>query len=272
MYALDFSYAEHYLSDFGFIVCDFNGSSGVQVANPGCQISFNRVSRHGGRRYGLASTNYTECIHTTFDICKNPELYEKDDMEITSDEYRSLMRWLNRHEFHEFRVLDEIDRYKEPCYYNASFNVSKISIGEILYGLRLSMETDSPYAYGEEIKSVFDYVYGTEVHTLKDVSDEVGSIYPEVIITCNANGDLQITNDMENCITQIKGVSTGEVVTLHGDTQIIETSYNSHDVCDDFNYEFLRIGNTYGSNLNNISATLPCQITIRYRPIIKETP
>lgn len=82
MYALDFSYAEHYLSDFGFIVCDFNGSSGAKVANPGCQITFDKVSRHGGRRYSLASTRYTECIQTTFDICKDPEIYIDDDKEI----------------------------------------------------------------------------------------------------------------------------------------------------------------------------------------------
>lgn len=272
MYALDFSYAEHYLSDFGFIVCDFNGSSGAKVANPGCQITFNKVSRHGGRRYSLASTRYTECIQTTFDICKDPEIYIDDDKEITSDEFRDLMRWLNRHEFHEFYVFEERDPNKESCYFNASFNVSKIFVGEVLVGLRLSMETDSPYAHGEEREFTFDYVDGTEVNTLMDVSDEIGSIYPDVIITCNADGDLTVANEFTDCVIQIKGVTAGEVITLHGDTQIIETSLDSHDIADDFNYEFLRIGNTYEENLNKITANLPCNIVIKYRPIIKETP
>ena len=30
MFALDFEYDGRYLSDYGFIICDFNGSSGAE--------------------------------------------------------------------------------------------------------------------------------------------------------------------------------------------------------------------------------------------------
>jgi len=61
-------------------------------------------------------------------------------------------------------------------------------------------------------------------------------------------------------------------ITLDGDTHIITTTYTSHDVCNDFNYEFFRIGNTINNRNNRISVSLPCNVVIKYTPIIKDTP
>lgn len=99
MRAIDFEYDNQYLSDYGFIICDFNFSSGANEVDAGSTITFNKISRHSGKRYGLSSTQYDECITTSFDICKNPDIYDPEDMEISNDEYRDIMRWLNRREF-----------------------------------------------------------------------------------------------------------------------------------------------------------------------------
>lgn len=44
-----------------------------------------------------------------------------------------------------------------------------------------------------------------------------------------------------------------------------------HDIVNDFNYDWFSIGNTYESQENVVTATMPCEMTIRYRPIWKDT-
>ena len=128
MYALDFEYDGQYLSDYGFIICSFSGSSGADTVSAGSTVTFNKVSRHSGKKYGLTSTQYDECIEATFCIGKDPSVYGKDSMQITNDEYRDLMRWLNRREFLKFQLLGGDDYDGETCYYEASFNIGKIKI------------------------------------------------------------------------------------------------------------------------------------------------
>lgn len=272
MYAIDFEYDGQCLSDYGFIICQFDASSGVTVADAGSKITFNKVSRNQGRNYSLTSTRYDECIQTTFDICKNPDLYKYEYREITNNEYRTLMRWLNRREFLKFHMLDEKIEDKDDCYFNVSFNISKIKIFEKLYGLRLTLESDKPFGYGQKQSVSLNFSDSSELKILNDVSDEIGYIYPNMKITCNANGDLSIFNALENCTMVIKNCSVGEIITIDGETQTIATSYNSHDICNDFNYEFFRIGNTIDNRSNLISVSKPCQVIIEYTPIIKDTP
>lgn len=150
MYALDFEYDGQYLSDYGFIICNFDGSSGMETVSAGSSVTFNKVARHSGKKYGLTSTQYDECIEATFCIGKDPAVYGKDNMQITNDEYRDLMRWLNRREFLKFQLLGGDDYDGETCYYEASFNIGKIKIAEVLYGMELTMETNKPFGYGQE--------------------------------------------------------------------------------------------------------------------------
>lgn len=270
MYALDFEYDGQYLSDYGFIICDFDSSSGAATADAGSKISFNTVSRNYGKQFSLQSATYDECIETTFAICKNPDVY--DDLQITNDEYRDLVRWLNRREFLKFQVLDEDDKDRETCYYEASFNIEKVKISEILYGLNLTMITNKPFGYGQE-QSVHWIVNDVErAYLLSDISDEIGYIYPDMEITITKDGDLIIYNELEDSRMSIKNCTVGEVITIKGDAQIITTSVPSHKICNDFNFEFLKIGNTINNRNNRITFSLPCRINFTYNPVIKDSP
>lgn len=270
MYALDFEYDGLRLSDFGFIICDFNASSGANIVSAGSKITFNTVSRNKGKNYSLSGTQYDECIQTTFDICKNPDLY--DDLKITRDEYKDLKRWLNRHEFLKFQLLNEEDIEYEFRFYEASFNIDKVNINETLYGIELTMETNKPFGYGMEKTISWDMEDTSKVYTLIDTSDEIGYIYPSMVITCKSSGDLSIHNENEDCTMTIENCSAGEVITIDGDILDVKSSLNSHHVYDDFNFEFFRIGNTLRNRENKISTTLPCTLEIKYNPIIKDTP
>lgn len=269
MYAIDFEYDGRYLSDYGFIICDFNASSDANIVSSGSKLKFNTVAHNRGKKYSLTSTQYDECIQTTFDICKNPDLY--DDLEISTEEYRNIVRWLNRQKFLKFRVFDD-ENELEPCYYEASFNISKVKISEILYGIELEMITNSPFGIGKEQYKSYDFQDTAKEYILKDMSDEIGYIYPTISITCYEDGDLTIYNDITNTRMTIANCLTDEVITIDGNTHSITTTKSSHDVYNDFNYDYFKIGNTINNRSNKISVSLPCKIELRYSPIIKNSP
>lgn len=272
MYAIDFNYDGVFLSDFGFIICDFEPSDGANVSDNGAAIEFNKVSHDSGKKWGLASTKYGSCIQTTFDICKDPEITEHGEMWITDDEYRDIVRWLNRREFRRLYFIYDDLQNRDVRYYNASFNVSKIKISEVLYGIRLTMETDKPFGYGKEIRLSWHVDDITKEYVLKDLSDEIGNLLPDIKITCQQSGDLTITNSNNSSPTVIKNCTTGEIITINGSTQIIQTSLSSHAIQNDFNFEFFKISNTLSDRSNRITFSLPCDVEIVYSPIIKDTP
>ena len=271
MNAIDFEYDNQYLSDYGFIICDFNASSGADTISAGSNLTFNTVPKNRGRQYSLASTQYDECITVTFDICKNPETHEEAEMELSSDECRDLMRWLNRREFLKFQVLYDEPDY-DSCTYNASFNVSKIVIAEKVVGLELEMTSDKPFAYGQERYVKLNIIDTSKAYNVIDSSDDIGFITPNMVITCNSAGDLEISNSFCDCTLLIKNCTAGEIITIDGENLLISSSLDTHQIYNDFNFEFLKIGNNYYTSVNPIKSNLACTIEISYNPIIKQTP
>ncbi len=277
MYACDFEYDGQRLSDYDFIICEFEAVNGIVLTETGSNISFEKVAKRNGDEFSIVSANYTDCIKTTFDICKNPDSTSYTDGFITTSEFREIMRWLNRKEFLKLRIIDE-ENDVEPYFFNASFNVQKIKINDKLFGIRLNMETDKPFAYGETISQKFTISsLSNPVRTMENVSDEIGYIYPYIKIKCNAAGTLSITNDMASCEDEdaytmtINNCSVGEEIVIDGNSQIITTSILSHNICNDFNYKFFRIGNTFSERINAITFSNLCEMTIQYNPIIKNT-
>ncbi len=269
MNAVDFQYDGQYLSDYGFMICEFDGSNGVDNVATSANITFDKVPMFNGRKQSLVNAKFDECISFEFDICKDPDYH--DDLYLTSDEYRDLARWLNRNQFLQLCIFDNEEDY-EPCYFNASFNIEKIKIGERVCGMRLYVETDSPYAHGKEITIVRDFVEGDMTEIISDLSDDIGFIYPSLKITCKASGNLVLTNETYGVATEIKGCKANEVITINGETLIVESDDSSHDIYDSFNYEFFVIGNTLNDRKNTLSVSIPCTVEIKYKPIIKDLP
>ena len=267
MYALDFEYDGQCLSDYGFIICDFNSTSGANVISAGSKITLNTVSRNKGRKRSITSVQYDGYIQTVFDICKNPDIHGTD-LIITNEEFRDLMRWLNRKRFLRFQFLREGFFEYDACFYNATFNIEKIEINCMLCGLRLTMETDMPYGYG--VDRYDRLTYGN--NSIYVYGDEIGYIYPNMSIICNGNGDLIVSNNTYGGSMVIKNCRYGEVITIDGETRIIQSSLSSHAIYNDFNYDFFKLGNDFNNRINSISVNMPCTIDITYKPVIKDAP
>lgn len=318
MKAYNFEYAGKTLEQFGMILCQFGGSKGLDTVADGAEINFTTVPVMGGLKHNLTSSQYEECLETTWQICKHS--CNGDIQEITPIEHRNITSWLCRKKFLKLKIFDEANI---DLYHDAIINVSKIELDGKLMGLELSVTTNRPFALKEprtititceEGKEVYgwekyqtdpeiiklgyvtstnanaypqgkvdadgniiegehtdgyQYVTVGQVYTksINDTSYEEGFIYPYTEIIVKSDGDLRIHNSIENRETYIANVCTGEVITM--DYPIIKSSDSSHNIQNDFNWNFFRVANTYENSRNDLVVTLPCSIKIKYSPIVK---
>ena len=264
MKALDFEYDGYLLSDFGFMICSF-GDKGLETISNGSKISFNTTPIFNGSKSLLTQVSYDENIECNFAICKNPCVTASGDVEpITATEESQIMRWLNRKRFLKFRVLQ--DGY-EDIYFNGSFNIDKYVLDGNVYGFELAFTSDRPYAIYDSI--VYNFTISTENgnYVINDISDEIGYIYAKMKIKCLSSGNLIINNSIENRDTVIKNCTQNEIITL--DYPIIQSTLISHKLQNDFNFNFVRIANTYENTLNKLTFSLPCEVQLSYNPIKK---
>lgn len=261
MKAYDFEYAGIRLSDRGFIICSF-GEKGLETISDGSQISFNTVPTLGGAKHELTSTAYEDCLETTIQICKTP--CNNNVMELSDTEYRQLKKWLSRKRFLKFKILSEsyID-----LYFEAMFNISRIEIDGRLYGLELEVKTNRPYALKDlQIINIKNSVQNGK-HSINDTSHEEGYIYPHTEIIITQSGNLNIHNAIEDRDTYIANCVAGEIITM--DYPVIQSSDSSHNIQNDFNWNFFRVANTFENSRNDLTISLPCSIKVEYSPIVK---
>lgn len=264
MVANDFEYDGLLASDFGFCICRIsNHISGVDTITAGAELNFNQVGINGGSRFEFSNTTYDSPLETTFQICK------QDYQFITLEERREIARWLSRKEPHLFRVCDPDHEMYDDIVYEGSFNLRNLYLEGNVIGIELHFKSIHPYALHKKITKKFIFKEGRLSCRLVDISDQEGYIYPDLLtIKCKAAGELTIKNSLEvNRIFKMKNVRENEILTF--DSSLNFTSTAHPNVQDDFNYTYFRIANIYKNNINLITVSLPCEMTIEYTPIIK---
>lgn len=255
----DFEYDGLKLSDMGYIVCKF-GTQGLETITNGSQITFNTVPIFYGKKNYVTSAKYEECLEATFQICKNP--CDNKLLSISVNEERDIMSWLNRKTYHKFKILE--DAYLD-LFFNSSFNISRIEMNGQLYGFELKMKTDTPFAYREPLIIEWNITNVNQSKVLFDLSDEEGFIYPETEIEVLQDGDFSIHHKQENRDLFISNCSKGEIIKLN----YPEISSTGDKIQNRFNWNFLRIINTFKNKENELVFSLPCNIRIKYNPFIK---
>lgn len=265
MYAMDFTYDGRNLSDFGWIIGNFTvDNSGFRIVDYGSQLQFNMVKPIGSDKWRMYASSYSNYLTVTFQVGKIS--CENGAEEVLVEEYREMMRWLNRKDFHDFYIRQP---GYERIHYEGSFNVQPIQFGGRVYGMELTLITNRPYGLGETQN--LSYLIESEKgqFMIYDISDEVGHLYPDMIITCNQSGDLELYNNIEDRSMLIKNCSAGEIINVFGEAKILTSTLTSHAVYNDFNYKFFRLANTESTRENVITVSIPCQIDITYMPIRK---
>lgn len=136
-------------------------------------------------------------------------------------------------------------------------------------GIIIYPEGDIEPSYSP-VESSHYYVYKDEknVASINNLSHEEGYIYPYTEITILQDGNLNIYNLLEDRNTTINNCTSGEVITM--DYPLIQSSISSHSIQNDFiDWNFFRIASTYDDSRNDLVTSIPCEIKIKYSPIVK---
>ena len=254
------------LSGKHYIICNFDGNTGETTSN--VPLTFNRVSYNDGVNFGLISASYANSFEYTFDICLDPQLY--DSRIIGYSNYSEIAQWLNRKSFHKIHFFCRDEYYNDPdIYFNGSFNLSPIKYNNSMLGIRITMITDSPYGYlNTKTKTANLLRYGS--FSVDYISDEIGYIVPDITIKCKSAGNILLKNNLNNSLLEIKNCVENEIITIKGNELIITSSESTHQIYNDFNFSFLKIGQTTKDRKNTIVCLgVPSEITISYNPVIK---
>lgn len=261
MVAKDMTYANKKLSDFGLIIASFDDSSSDTI-DTDSQRSFSSNSLFFGKYQPFVVTAYEDALVITFQIMKDP--CNNEELQLSQSEVRQLKKWLNRPTPHKLSFDSE--EFK-GIYWEGSFNVQEIYLAGVPYGLELEFQSTRPFAIMDDV-TYEGSLQTSDVLVINDTSDEEGYIYPNLEIKCLSDGDLEITNSYELRTTKISNCTSGETIIFTPLMQV-RSSLSSHKLSDDFNYVFLRIGNTYDETINSITTNIPIEYKLTYTPIAK---
>lgn len=274
----DFEYNGQRLSEFGCILCTINGNIGAETVDVGNKIKFNTInnqSKNNSNRFKLYQSMYDESFTKTFEICKY-DCNSINDKYFTDEEVRRIVRWLNQKKFHKFRMIYPDGQYSN-IYYNGSFNVELIVLGESVIGMSLSFECDSSYGYYEPTSYYMDFSDINNEFVVYDTSDEAGYIYPkDVRIEILEDGNLTINNSLDADKVVINNCIRGEIITFNVDTKSVTSNKRDSTIQNYFNYNFLKVINKsdeftseedYAKNVYTVN--LKCIVSFSYSPIAK---
>lgn len=264
MNANNFEYDGRYASDFGLIICTID--SPEMITSLGSELNLNQVPIRNGAEFLVSNPTYDTPLETTFQVIKYD--CKRGYEELSINEHREIVRWLNRKTPRTLRLIGEDSSYDYVHFEGSFSSISKIEINGRIYGYELHFVSNHPYALGDTVNLLIKATRNNYVYEFEDVSDEIGYIYPKMKITCTQDCDLSIYNSIENRTTTIANCLQGEVIQFD-EYLNISTSLPSHKIQNDFNYVFFRIANTYEDRINSIKISHPCTIEIEYTPIVK---
>lgn len=265
----NFEYDGISLSSKGMIVVSFDGMQDDAITTDS-QRTFNSINLFRGKYQPFVSSIYEDRLEIEFSIGKNICSDEYNDFFFTVSQLESLQYWLNRPTAHKFKILD--DPEYSNIYWEGSFNMEWVKVGEKVIGVNLTFISNRPFALGDAQRYSASLNDGDELIRIIDSSSDEGTIVPDIEITLKEDGDLILTNSYgENDIkTIIKNCSTDEIISFSKLLQIT-SSDSEHKVMNDFNWVFPRIYNVYGNNINTFTTNLKCDCVITYNPIRKVT-
>lgn len=224
-----------------------------------------QTSLFSGKEQPFLYQNYSSTLSFIISIIKNPCM--DDNIYFSVEDIEELKRWLCRPAPHIFRLINS--QYND-IFWEGSFNLTEEVTGSNRIGVTITFVSTRPFALQNDVQ-----FYGTTGNgdsiVINDSSVEQGFLYPDMTIICLESGDLEIHNDFEDRTTIVKDCRTDEEITFSKYLQV-SSSDETHDIYNDFNYQFFRICNNYNTNENVVTFSIPCRYSITYNPIRKVIP
>lgn len=263
LYIKDFIFDGKSASNYELVICSFDSADGK--ISLGVDVSLNTSKIIGTHVTHFHSGTYDENISFPLQLCRIDALSglpkEIDDYFLSR-----VMRWLYKdNRFCDLVLINDSGR---TYYTKAQINVNRIEIGGITRGFDITVNTNSPFLKLKELEIHQNIAENNTYFNIKDASDKEGYQVLDVVIQCEADGNFELTNLFDGKKTVINNCKKDEFINIDGVNQILITSLEDHKIYDDFNFVFPKIYNTKYDNLNTFIVNLPCNITIKYSPII----
>lgn len=254
MYAKDFIFDGKSCDEFNLMLCNFdNGNSDGDM---GANIEFTTTSNPICGKWRKLSSKDTKPLEFQISVCK------KDGTYIDEYEEQAIRRWLfRRDEYKKFQFVQ--DGY-EQVWFNAYATSGELKkCGGQIIGITINWKCDASHGYGELYKNE---IGENSMLEFFDQSDEVGSVYVYAEINVIKDGIITIYNSIEDREFKIRNCTAGEKIIQDNNLLQLSSSIESHNIYNDFNFNFFRVANTYQSRKNQI-ITNGCSVKFSYYPI-----
>lgn len=248
MYATEFDFNGIKSGDIGFYILSFDSANDEGVASVGNEITFTTTKPAASDKNIFHGYSAETPLSTKFQIGKYRDGYEP--LEFTREDCAFLLRWLERTDGYKFLRFFQKDY--ENTFFNAKIHIEWIRYGGIIVGADLTVSCDAPYGYSGIQSCEFELCDG-DSFTIYNDSDKPGSINIEnVDILIKSDGNLKITNNMEELYNLDKDVYTiigncvsGETISIsnHQIETTRELNHTNQSIVEDFNYNYPRLIN-----------------------------
>ena len=250
MFATDFLFDSQRLSDFGCMICSFDGDFSTAE---GSEIEYNVVQSPARDRFNFYGAKWSSQIVWNFSICKNPCV--DSDVYFSQYEESQLAKWLLKTDGYKPFQFDQ-EGY-EDIYYKAYINMMPYQVGGRTVGFDLTVTSDCAYGYTDLIvkKATINASTPLRININNDITADILPLF-----TINGNGSFYLRNDSDtmNINTEFKNVSS--TITMDSENDIIlGVSPN------EFNWHFLRLVD--GNNIIKTDSESDIKLEIKYREV-----
>ena len=256
MYATDFLFDTNRLSDFGCVVCSFDGEGSPAT---GGEIEFNVVKSPSKDRHNFYGAQFNSVLVWNFSICKNPCF--EDDLYFNQYEESRLAEWLLRTDGYKWLQFDQ-EGYEDICY-NVYVNMIPHQMGGKTVGFDLTVTSDCGYGYSQEQRKRFTINKDKPFNIYIDNDMNMVS-YPHLSIV--GSGDFYISNNkdtMQNISNDgaSEFTNVAKTITMDSENEIVLGVAKPSD----FNWYFMRL--VKGDNEIATNSTSDLKIDMTYREI-----
>ena len=242
MFATDFLFDNHRASDFGLMICSFDGNT--EPASGG-EIEYNTVKPPGSDRFSFYGAQFNSAIEWHFSICKDPNLSRNPYF--TQYEESKTAKWLLPSD--GYKLFSFSQEGYEDIFYYAYVNMTPHQILGQTVGFDLTVTSDCAYGFTGIItqKAILNKsAPSLEFHIQSDVNT---CILPRIRIKSTGNFHISNVNDFGHPETIFKNLPADQslefIMNSDTDTIFIQKAGVTAPLPDPnmFNWHFLRLVN-----------------------------
>ena len=256
MYAKDFIFDSHRLSDYNCMICSFDSNNDSPAS--GGEIEFNVAKSPNRDKFNFYGSKLNSVFTWNFSICKK---ICDDNQNDYFDQYEESMlaKWLLKLDGYRYLQFDQ-DGYEDIFYKVQINNMIPHQISGRTIGYDLTVISNCGYGFSDLITKNTTISSATPLKLM--VHNDLDSvIFPYITIT--GSGNFYVSNDSD--ISQ--NISTGKASQFTNVSSVLEMDCENDIITgcnpDNFNWYFLRLVD--GENIISTNSTL--NIEIKYREI-----